>query len=526
LLAHVLQLAMDRRSFVDARVSVAKGATLALLSSAISKVTGVPRELQRLIKAEVRGSKVTGAELLTNVMMGVPPSPEGAEVFQSPPLDSLSRVVGDGLRLTDLKPRFYEKVVIFLEKREAPVCMQPFDPFPSAAVLAPASRSHAWKPDDPVGAETASNVDVFGTSSDGPSSENPSSTSDPELASHPLDSVTIASAQVTNGVTYSVNPALLVAPAPAASASSYACDIDHGFRAISIDSSPALALLEKLENTGAWTYVMPGTDNECTLNIDVRCTARELYAIMSDALGLPFGTFQLQKDSAYAPALRISDDPNVLRTNEYSPYKDGSLVIKMAPALLRSQFLTTLMLYVPPADVIHGTSWAPVVSPPPAPSGTCEIAAPSSRNPARCSDAWIPSPIPMSLVQHWASNTSTCVPAAATMAGCLRPVFSELLKCGLSAESTIDDIRSLCIPALITAGKLSAADVEAGTLPPPPQSDHVGDASRAPIGSTEMSSRITYAPSLLRRLRMRIKVRARGCQFMQFSLQSALPISV
>jgi hypothetical protein len=505
----------ERLAFMDeVRIVVPRDATLARVAAAIMRATGVPRDRQRLIKASVVGTNVTGREILTNVVMGVPPSPEDVTDFPSPPLDELHRVVGDGLRLTtDLNMYFSGKVTLYVEEQPAPVCTQAFDPFNPTTEHLKVDLTCAAT----VSVSNELDDAAFGPRSFGPSdadaATNLSSAVVPPVASELRDR--------DNRMTYYINPAFIASSssscAQTANRSTHSFDSERserGFRSVTKSSSRVIALLDTQANLGRWTYREPGSGIERTLEIDVRCSAHELYVAMSTALNMPFGTFQLQKEVYCAKSMiRLSDLPNSLVSRDFPSTKDGALIVTLGPTLQANQFLASVSLYVAPADVVHGTSWAPFQPPPPPPqtangnSGVFDGASDADAT-SQVTDDWLPLPVVIdpavpqcTPTLSLAHETEYCRAPSADHAATLKP----LCKLGISSDSTVNDIRHMCIPVLVGMGLL----VEA-------RSDVRTDFSHAPSTPTALPDDVAaiavqdktqrYPPELLRRVRVRTKV--------------------
>lgn len=363
----------------------------------------------------------------------------------------------------------------------------------------------------------------------------------------------------------------------------------RGLRTVTAETSGTVALLERKTHMGKWKYNVPGTDEMRTVEIDVRISANEVYALFSELLGLRVGTFSLQRDTAYGAHVKLGDTPGALRFSVNSTYNDGTVLVTLVAPLEAHQSFGAVYLYTAPEGVVYGTSWAPIAPPPPPPPPSPELLdagaatsaatalAAAAATAAATSDDWLPLPIPATLAEQWAAEARqrvatdsgltesagtllvsdsplerveasgisvsaaaalkptsdlaaaadastvdsavTAVPvalssspssaASASSHPSRPPGFEAIGKIALSVASSLDELRSACVPLLVRAGALTPAEVQAGQLPPPPLTAPpdvaAAGAAGIAVASAPSPARAAYSTALLRRLRIRSK---------------------
>lgn len=362
------------------RTLVPRDCTLGQLSAAVEDATGVPRARQRLMRVTNYANSLTACELLTHPTMGWDPLPLDAPppLPAALPRDGLDRVVGDSVRLhTDLSYRVQDSFFLHLEERDPPGVPEAaappqipsaddsFDPFGTAMLEAAPAAANAG-----AGATGASQPAPAAAGELDPSEASQSSSAGPAISrvSSTESGLTVINHASTVAASSpgAVKPTI---PAPAKPGGAAARTWEHserGFRPVPPEASRLVALLEHSCHSGRWKYNLPGTQEQNrVLEIDTRCTARQLHAALAAAMGLPAGTFTVRVATTYGTLLKLSDKANALKEGHWS--KDGSLFLAPGAPVEAGQFLVHVFLAHHSTDVVPGTAWLPPPSLPPPP---------------------------------------------------------------------------------------------------------------------------------------------------------------
>jgi hypothetical protein len=134
---------------------------------------------------------------------------------------------------------------------------------------------------------------------------------------------------------------------------------ERGLRTLTAEQSRAVAAFERGANTVTVKHNEPGQPEfDCSINLDQRASARQLYAAFAAKLGLRVGDFQLRRETPLGRMLKLEDKPNCLRDGSvYTQVKDAKLHVALGPTLQGDEVAACVGLHQPDADVIPGVDW-------------------------------------------------------------------------------------------------------------------------------------------------------------------------